>query len=102
MHGETAKFLIEIVDVAVDCDQWRILLKKAVIARVTSQVGDISDQLGDYILLHKGPVRCILLMQYKFVCTVGDRYELTLHVRLECDCLFETACSSLKIITHGR
>jgi hypothetical protein len=94
--------LKEIVDVAVDCDQWRILLKGAVIARVTSQVGDISDQLDDYKLLQKGPVRCILFMQYKIVCTAGDRCELTLHVRLECDWLFETACSYLKIITHSR
>ena len=92
----------EAVNDAADCGQWRILLNTTVIARVTSQVGDISDQLGDYKLLQKGPVRCILVMQYKVVLTAGDRYEQTLHVRLDCDCLFETACSSLKIITRSR
>jgi hypothetical protein len=76
--------LKEIVGVAAGCCQWKVLLNTAVIARVTSQVGDISDQLGAYKLLQKGPARCILFMQYKIVRTAGDRYEMTSHVRLEC------------------
>ena len=94
--------LKETVNVTAGCDQWRTFLNTSVIARVTSQVGDISDHLGDYKLLQKGPVRCNLFMQYKIVRTTGGRYELALHVRLECDTPFETACSSLKIITHSR
>jgi hypothetical protein len=55
--------LKEIVNVAAGCDQWRILVNTAMIARFTSQVSDISDQLGDLKLLQKDPVKCIPFMQ---------------------------------------
>lgn len=60
--------LKERFNVAAGCDQWRTLLNMSIIARVTSQVGDISDQLGNYKLLQKGPVSCNLFMQYKIEC----------------------------------
>ena len=67
-------------------------MNTVMIARVTSQVGDISDQLDGYKLLQKGPVRqtfkCVLFNQYKIVRMAVDRYKLILHVSWKRDCMF--------------